>query len=82
MVEDGSSYTQATDEFIVNLSDLRNICYHPNRKRTNGCCGLDGCDGRNLICINGHEIGTERSDCWHPHSASLDPSCVVLKASL
>ena len=29
-----------------------------------GCCGIDGCDGVNTFCLNGHALGTERSDCW------------------
>jgi hypothetical protein len=39
-------------------------------------CGLDGMDGPNLVCVNGHEIGTEKSDCWMPHAAVLLDSIV------
>jgi len=51
------------DELIFNLDDLRNTKYGG---RPNGCCGIDGVDGINTFCREGHEIGTERSDCWTP----------------
>ena len=49
---------------------------HPDSHRLAGCCGLDGMDGPNLVCPNGHEIGTEKSDCWMPHAAVLLDSVV------
>jgi hypothetical protein len=72
--EDGGYYSEAAGQFLINLRDLRNTRRHPDGRRLNGCCGLDGCDGKNLVCVNGHEVGTERSDCWLAHSAALDPS--------
>jgi len=36
-------------------------------KRLAGCCGLDGCDGPNMLCRVCHaEVGTMQSDCWTP----------------
>jgi hypothetical protein len=37
---------------------------------------VDGLDGINTFCENGHQIGTEQSDCWterllHAPSANL-----------
>jgi hypothetical protein len=33
--------------------------------RLAGCCGLDGCDGPNMLCRGCHaEVGTMQSDCW------------------
>lgn len=32
-----------------------------------GCCRLDGLAGPDLICPNGHEVGTE--DRWMPQAA-------------
>jgi hypothetical protein len=61
---------------LVNLSDLVGTHHHPDVHRLAGCCGLDGMDGPNLLCANGHEIGTEKSDCWMPHAAVL-LGCVV-----
>ena len=55
---------------LVNLNDLVGTEHHQDPRRLNGCCGLDGCDGPNLVCPKGHEIGTERSDCWMAHVAS------------
>jgi hypothetical protein len=76
--EEGGYYTEATGQYLVNRKDVRNTKYHPNRGRLNGCCGLDGCDGKNLVCLNGHEVATERSDCWMAHSTTLDPVAVTI----
>ena len=75
----GGYYTEAAGDFLVNLKDAINVRNHPDSKRLNGCCGLDGCDGRNTVCSNGHEVGTERSDCWMAHSLALDPNRVELR---
>ena len=77
-VEDGEYYSQAKGQYVVNLKDLINTKHHPDPKRLNGCCGLDGCDGMNTICINGHEVGTERSDCWIAHAITFDRTAVWL----
>jgi hypothetical protein len=63
-------------EFVVHLDDLVEVEYHPDPRRHNGCCGLDGCDGMNRICREGHEVATECSDCWMAHGARLDPAAV------
>jgi hypothetical protein len=52
------------DEILVNLGDVLNS--QPGGRR-NGCCGVDGLDGINTFCRNGHPLGTEKSDCWMPH---------------
>ena len=61
-------------EFILNLKDLINTRRHSNKHRLNGCCGLDGADGMNIVCACGNEIGTECSDCWMPHYAHIPQS--------
>jgi hypothetical protein len=66
----------AEGSILVNLSDLVGTRHHPDSHRLNGCCGLDGMDGANLVCANVHEIGTEKSDCWMPHAAVLLDSVV------
>lgn len=71
-------YTETTGQYLVNRKDVHNTKYHPNRGRLNGCCGLDGCNGKNLVCLNGHEVATERSDCWMAHSTVLDPAAVTI----
>jgi hypothetical protein len=50
--------------------------HHSELHRLAECCGLDGMDGPNFVCVNGHEIGTEMSDCWMPHAAILLDSVV------
>ncbi|WP_433852411.1 hypothetical protein [Stenotrophomonas nitritireducens] len=71
VVSDGEFEPECDGDFLVNLKDLQRTQHHPDSARLNGCCGLDGLDGFNLLCSNGHEIGTERSDCWLPHHAVL-----------
>lgn len=56
---------------LVNLADLVATHHYAGPGRLNGCCGLDGLDGPNLLCQNGHEVGTEKSDCWMPRAAVL-----------
>ncbi|RHW32129.1 hypothetical protein D1B31_21555 [Neobacillus notoginsengisoli] len=64
------------NRIIINIKDLIHCKYHRDRRRLNGCCGKDGCDGNNLVCQNNHEIGVEISDCWQPHLVALDPNLV------
>ncbi len=71
-VSDGLYYTGTEKQIIINKDDLKNAKNHSDPSRLNGCCGLDGLDGPNKICVNGHEIGTEKSDCWIAHSVIFD----------
>lgn len=64
---------------IVNLEDLTGADHAKDGRPYNGCCGIDGCDGLNLVCPAGHNVATERSDCWMPHSAEFESELVVLK---
>lgn len=68
----------SSNEIIVNNHDVINCNYHTNQSRLNGCCGKDGCDGPNRVCVNGHEVGTERSDCWTYHYTSFNPEVVEM----
>ncbi|MEI4525768.1 hypothetical protein [Priestia megaterium] len=61
---------------IINMKDLINSKHHRDGNRLNGCCGLDGLDGMNRVCLNGHEIGTENSDCWMPHYITINRNTV------
>jgi hypothetical protein len=67
-VSDGQYYTGTKNQIIINIKDLKNSKNHTDPSRLNGCCGLDGTNGLNKLCINGHEIGTEKSDCWMAHA--------------
>jgi uncharacterized protein (TIGR02996 family) len=70
---DGTVWNGTADHYCVNLADLRNSRPHPDPHRRVGCCGPSGHDGVNTICRNGHEVGTECSDCWMPHFLHWDP---------
>lgn len=78
-VSDGEFYTNSEGLIIINKADLINSKNHFNQKRLNGCCGLDGTDGINKICNNGHEIGTEYSDCWIPHCVIFVPELIRIE---
>ena len=77
-VSTGEYFTGSEDKILMNLKDLIAVKHHSDHRRLNGCCGLDGLDGLNLICSNGHEIGTEKSDCWIAHACILEPELVTL----
>ena len=86
LVEPGR-FVEVTDEYeadharwlAIHLGDALNTREHSDDRRLNGCCGKDGLDGLNTVCANGHEIGTEKSDCWMPHALLLDPSRVTVR---
>jgi hypothetical protein len=68
---------------VVNPGDVLGLVLHPDRRRRNGCCRLDGLDGPNLVCEScGSEIATEQSDCWVSwHDVRLEPAAVVAAGS-
>jgi hypothetical protein len=70
-LSDEDYWTESTGCPLINLADLVGVRHHPDSRRNIGCCGRDGCDGPNLVCDQGHEIGTERSDCWMAHGVVL-----------
>ena len=53
---------------LINVRDRLNVRRVKDEDRLGGCCGMDGMDGPNTECINGHEVATEVTDCWLPHS--------------
>jgi len=68
-------------KIVINLKDLKNEKRHSDLSRTNGCCGLDGLDGINTVCINDHEIGTQSSDCWMPHYFTFESDLIEVHES-
>jgi hypothetical protein len=40
---------------------------------------MDGTDGINKLCANGHEIATEKSDCWMPTAVIFEKEKTILK---
>lgn len=76
LIDDNKMHLDLKDAIIINLKDLVNSKRHSNSSRLNGCCGMDGLDGMNRVCLNNHEIGTEKSDCWMSHFVALNPEMV------
>ena len=76
LIDDQTADLELDSAIVVNIKDLINSGYHSNPSRLNGCCGNDGLDGMNRVCINNHEIGTEKTDCWMFHFVSLNPDRV------
>ncbi len=80
---EGGYYVAADDDwaadghYVVNINDVINVGDHADPGRLNGCCGLDGCDGVNTICCNGHDVAIRRTDCWMPHYVSFVPALVT-----
>ncbi|GHB86380.1 hypothetical protein GCM10010347_66640 [Streptomyces cirratus] len=67
---------------VLNPDDASGVARHPDRGRLNGCCGLDGLDGPNLVCdACGAEIGTQQSDCWSQQLIALIPVAVTATIS-
>lgn len=61
------------EKWCINLADARHLRHTDDSRRLNGCCGLDGLDGPNLVCETcGEAVATERSDCWMPHFIALE----------
>ncbi len=73
---DDDYWTGSLGSLLVNLTDMIGTEYHPSLTRNQGCCGRDGTHGPNVVCRAGHEIGTERSDCWMAHAVVLLPTIV------
>ena len=62
---------------VLARADVRGAEPTTLRGRRNGCCGLDGCDGPNVVCrACTAEVATERSDCWTPQEVVLLPAAV------
>ncbi|MGE7024575.1 hypothetical protein, partial [Solibacillus cecembensis] len=76
LIQEETAYEILKGSIIINIKDLINSNRHSDRSRLNGCCGLDGCDGMNGVCLHNHEIGTEFSDCWTLHCVILNPELV------
>ncbi len=66
-------------DIIVNSSDVINTKYHPDENRLRGCCGIAGYEGLTTVCLNGHEVATERSDCTDTHSITFHGSAAWLE---
>jgi len=63
---------------VIHLEDLLDLSPHPEPRRHSGCCGEDGCDGPNRICVCGEAVATVVSDCWTGYYAHFEPNLVTL----
>jgi len=71
--EDGSFFRNRVGSYITHTDDIENVVLTSDPKRLNGCCGLDGLDGHNLVCrVCGMFIATKMTDCWMPHCILFD----------
>ena len=59
-----------------------NLKKHPDLNRFFGCCGSDGSNGLNRLCINNHEVATEVSDCWTAHYIEFDKDQIIVKEKI
>ncbi|MFF2353558.1 hypothetical protein ACFVVL_27710 [Kitasatospora sp. NPDC058115] len=67
--------------FILHPDDVPGTALHPNSSRRNGCCGLDGQDGPNLVCVScDADIATKESDCWTDNLVALIATAVLRSA--
>ena len=64
---------------VINLNDFIGLKPHPDKRRHNGCCDDDGCDGPNLICACGEDLATRVADCWTGYYGHYDTSKVHLE---
>lgn len=66
---------------LVAIADY-NLKNHPDLNKFYGCCGSDGSNGLNKLCVNNHEVATEISDCWTGRFIEFDLSKVIIKEKL
>jgi hypothetical protein len=78
-ISDGEFFSGTEGKVIVCTEDLINAINHKDRSRLSGCCGLDGYDGPNKLCTNGHEVASEFSDCWMPRAIIFAKTETILK---
>jgi hypothetical protein len=72
--DEGSTEDAPVAKWCINIRDAMNMRHTEQYGRLNGCCGLDGQDGPNLVCEKcGDDVATEYSDCWMSHCIVFDP---------
>ncbi len=78
-VSKGKFSPERVGDYLINVDELLNTrLFEEMGGRLNGCCGLDGLDGINHVCQNGHEVATMRTDCWMPSHVVLSSTMVVV----
>lgn len=71
---DKDPYVLPKGHYVLNIKDVINTRHH--KDRLDGCCGIAGSDKPNVLCLNGHEVGTQYSDCWSAHYIHMNPTHV------
>ena len=70
---------QSDKKFVLTSIRGHNLKNHSSSAKFSGCCGSSGCNGLNKLCLNGHEVATEISDCWTSHYIKFDNDNVIIK---
>ena len=77
--ENDTFFHQNVGGYVVNVDDVVNTRLTEDSKRLNGCCGLDGLDGPNLLCERcGAEVAVKKTDCWMPHCIIFEPDATKM----
>jgi hypothetical protein len=72
--------TDPPGSFVVHPDDRLAMTLTDVPDRSNGCCGLDGCDGPNQACANcGAVVATARTDCWTEKEVRFLRDATVLR---
>jgi hypothetical protein len=72
---DDSFFHQNVGGYVANVEDVLHTRLTEAANRLNGCCGLDGMDGPNLLCDQcGAEVAIKKTDCWMPHCVIFEPA--------
>ena len=74
--EEDEYFNGSENKIIINVNELINAKHHDTNLSA-GCCGADGTDGINIMCLNGHEIATIRNDCWMAHAVTFENDKII-----
>lgn len=79
--DDNPAPLEFTPQIWMNIDDLTDHTdITTEASRLNGCCGLDGCDGPNIICNQCKKyVGTQMSDCWTSYLFIPEPNATEWK---
>ena len=72
-----------TDSQVLSILINRNqelLKNHLNPYRVHGCCGSDGTNGYNKLCLNNHEVATEFSDCYTSYYIEISLKNTIVKS--
>ena len=73
---------KSNNKRIIVALDVYNLKNHSDINRFAGCCGSDGGNGLNKLCLNGHEVATEVSDCWTAHYVEFDCNKIIIEEKI